>query len=864
MGSVRLYASSICLLIALPSSYPWLVVSQSTVRTLPGFSGPLPFHLETGYVGVGELEENQLFYYFVESEKNPKEDPLLLWLTGGPGCSAWSGFAFQVGPLKYDHLPYHGGIPTLILNPYSWTKVSNIIFLDSPGGTGFSYSNSSKVHMPSDTRWAKEAHEFLRKWLINHPQFHSNPLYIAGDSYAGKIAPIIAQEISNAIETGLEPLFNLKGYLVGNPVTDEKIDGNAVVPYAHGVGLISDELYESAKINCDGDYTDTSRPQCAKDLQAVDECLSGVSKSHILEADCAEVALKPKESVVGHKRSLEESSADLNPSLPSMDLNPSFGCRKYLYVFSYYWANDDSVRKALHIRKGTIGEWKRCHRGMPYITDVPSSVQYHLNVTTRGYRALVYSGDHDLNIPHVGTQTWIRSLNFSIIDDWRSWTVDGQIAGYTRTYSNNLTFATVKGAGHTAPEYNPKECFAMFKRWISLNPLYYLGVPIVKGRINSLPGFPGPLPFYLETGYVGVGKLDEDQLFYYFVESENNPKEDPLMLWLSGGPGCSAWSGFAFEIGPLYFENLDYNGSVPTLGFRQHSWTKVASIIFLDSPVWTGFSYSSGSKDAKNGDIRSSKEVHEFLKKWLIDHPQFLSNPLYIGGDSYSGITIPIIVQEISNGNPHPLLNLQGYLIGNPVTDAKFDGDSVVPHLHGMGIISDELYEDVMKSCKGDYTNPTNRQCSEDLQAVNESYGYLLSYFWANNESVRKAIHIRKASVKQWLRCNRGLSYMSDVQSSLKYHLNLTTKGYRALIYSGDHDLVIPYLGTQAWIRSLNFSIVNDWRSWSVDGQIAGYTRTYSNNLTFATVKGGGHTAAEYMPKECLAMVRRWISYNPL
>lgn len=39
--------------------------------------------------------------------------------------------------------------------------------------------------------------------------------------------------------------------------------------------------------------------------------------------------------------------------------------------------------------------------------------------------------------------------------------------------------------------------------------------------------------------------------------------------------------------------------------------------------------------------------------QWLMDHPQFLPNPLYIGGDSYSGKTVPIIAHEISNGNPH-------------------------------------------------------------------------------------------------------------------------------------------------------------------------------------------------------------------
>ncbi|CAI9115881.1 OLC1v1016892C1 [Oldenlandia corymbosa var. corymbosa] len=420
-----------------------LAKAGSIVSSLPGFEGPLPFELETGYIGVGESEDVQLFYYFVKSESNPETDPLILWLTGGPGCSSFSGLVFEIGPIKFEPFLYDGSLPKLILNSYSWTKVASIIFVDQPVGTGFSYAKTARASLSTTLKDSNQLYEFLKKWLLDHREFIANPFYVAGDSYGGVMVPIVSQLISNGNEVEAEPIINLKGYMVGNPGTTQG-DGNYVVPHAHGLGLISNELYQSLKDSCKGEYQriDPRNALCLQHMQTYNQLLSGINYPQILERNCPAFWAGPTKKF-GEERSTIEIYSQKIQELGFQERAP-ITCRMEGYKLAYHWSNDKNVQEALHVREGSIGEWERCNRSLSFMGDVESVVPYHANLSIKGYRSLVYSGDHDMIIPYLATQAWIKSLNYQIIDDWRQWIVEDQVAGYTRTYANKMTFATVK------------------------------------------------------------------------------------------------------------------------------------------------------------------------------------------------------------------------------------------------------------------------------------------------------------------------------------------------------------------------------------------------------------------------------------
>ncbi|KAL9691697.1 hypothetical protein QQ045_012123 [Rhodiola kirilowii] len=451
-------------------------VGKTVVETLPGLSGVVPFEMETGYVSVGDMEEVEMFYYFVKSQKDSVNDPLLVWLGGDLGCSGLSSFLYDIGPVKFNVSAFNGSFASieLELNPYSWTKVANILFIDQPVGAGFSFSTSEDAYNTSDTKASKHLYTFLRKWLNVNPDFVNNPLYVGGNSYAGITVPLLVEHILAGLEERLSPQIQLMGYVLGNPQTDYYIDNNMQIPYVYRVDLISDEYYEDAKLYCYEDYlnVEENNTLCLTSLETIKDCLLQINFYHVLEPQCEFSSQKPKElesNVKAHEGRIMES-------LSTDDKNSVTKCREQSYLLSYKWANSPSVQSALGVLPGTIESWNRCPKNFStYTEDVTSTISAHKNFSEHtSLRALVYSGDHDIAINHLATEAWIKLLEVTVSDEWRAWYVDGQVAGYQTKYGNDLyrlTYATVKGAGHNAPEYKPEAVFALADRFFSFGPI---------------------------------------------------------------------------------------------------------------------------------------------------------------------------------------------------------------------------------------------------------------------------------------------------------------------------------------------------------------------------------------------------------
>ena len=153
-------------------------------------------------------------------------------------------------------------------------------------------------------------------------------------------------------------------------------------------------------------------------------------------------------------------------------------------------------------------------------------------------------------------------------------------------------------------------------------------------------------------------------MFYWWFESRNDAENDPLVLWLTGGPGCASEIALFYENGPYAF-----NEDGETLKKNEYSWNSNANLLYVDQPVGTGFSHST-LLDHPTNELEIAEDMYMFMSKFLDKYPQLKGKDFYITGESYAGHYIPAISHYFKFESPTPLeVNFRGLAIGNGLVD---------------------------------------------------------------------------------------------------------------------------------------------------------------------------------------------------
>ncbi|WVZ12712.1 hypothetical protein V8G54_017242 [Vigna mungo] len=365
----------------------------------------------------------------------------------GPGCSSVAyGASEEIGPFRVNKTG-----SSLYLNPDAWNREANILFLESPAGVGFSYTNtSSDLKTSGDKRTAQDALIFLIRWMSRFPQYKYREFYIAGESYAGHYVPQLAKKIHDYNKKNPQ-IINLKGFIVGNAVTDSYNDGIGTITYWWSHSMISNQSYKSILKYCNFTSEETSKKCDDAYSYAVNYEFGKIDQYSIYTPTCP----TSQNNTVKHIR------------FKNLHMISGYDPCTENYAEKYY--NLPEVQKAMHANVTDIPyKWTACSEVLlkNWKDSEISVLPIYKELTAAGLKVWVFSGDTDSVVPVTATRFSLNHLNLSIKTRWYPWYSGGQVGGWTEVY-NGLTFATVRGAGHEVPLFQPKRAYTLFKSFLA-------------------------------------------------------------------------------------------------------------------------------------------------------------------------------------------------------------------------------------------------------------------------------------------------------------------------------------------------------------------------------------------------------------
>jgi len=338
---------------------------------------------------------------------------------------------------------------SLKINPNSWNSFANIIFVDQPAGTGFSYVDSTFDYDTSEDQIAQDMYMFIQEFYQMYPQYSQLKLFILGESYAGHYVPAISYRIMQGNQKKDGP-FNvpLVALGIGNGWVDPAAQYPGYASWAYSNQLINDVEYQADMAAID---TCEALIQTAPWMVAFYECQLTV------EGILAEVGV-----TVGYVP---------NP------YNYKLACDNPPLCYDFSLADQYLAQASVQAALGVTGhDWTECNMEVHtfLMGDWMVNLETVVPALLANYRVLVYSGVLDYICNWAGGEMWTTEMVWSGQQQFNNtkyvdWHVSGQTAGQARAASN-LTFLKVNNAGHMVPMDQPVNALDMLKRFLNNQP----------------------------------------------------------------------------------------------------------------------------------------------------------------------------------------------------------------------------------------------------------------------------------------------------------------------------------------------------------------------------------------------------------
>lgn len=155
-------------------------VPGDEVTSLPLYSGTVPPKSQySGYLSINSPQGVKMMHYWLDvAQADDGSAPVIFWFTGGPGCSSDAAFWTEQG--RY-HMQSATGAPVVIENPWAWSKLGHVVFVDSPAGVGYSYATEPAGTVHNDTNTAQDNYETLLAFFKAYPEYNTRDVWITGE-----------------------------------------------------------------------------------------------------------------------------------------------------------------------------------------------------------------------------------------------------------------------------------------------------------------------------------------------------------------------------------------------------------------------------------------------------------------------------------------------------------------------------------------------------------------------------------------------------------------------------------------------------------------------------------------------------------